>query len=165
MSEASERRGDTPLPIHKGKPLKRDGVLYALNSTEPLNAKVQTFYKNGQLEAEFTAIDGKQQGRYQRWHQNGQPAIEKTPINGKNQFTTKTWNRDGQLESEATEVNGRMTSVYQTWHEQGELRSKTTYVDSMKEGWYRQYDTQGVEVATVCYRADEETSYIYCKEN
>ena len=58
------------LPIYSDKPLSRDGLLYKPNSNEPLTARVERYYENGQLEILYTAIDGKREGIQQKWHEN-----------------------------------------------------------------------------------------------
>jgi antitoxin component YwqK of YwqJK toxin-antitoxin module len=174
------------LPMYEGQPLERDGIFYAINSNVPLNANVRWFHENGQLEAEFTVIDGRQEGLYQRWYENGQLFIEKKTGE---QVTIKIWNVKGQLRSDTMEVDGKMAGVYQTWHTNGrleskghylgdekeglderwfasgQLRSKVTYVSGKKEGWYQHYDIQGRELTAICYRADEATGHSYCAGN
>ena len=57
-------------PAFEGQPLERDGLLYKPNSNEPLTARVERYYENGQLEILYTAIDGKREGIQQKWHEN-----------------------------------------------------------------------------------------------
>jgi len=71
------------LPVYSGEPLRRDGLLYKPNSNEPLTARVERYYENGQLEILYTVIDGKKEGLQQQWHENGQLEKEFTLANGK----------------------------------------------------------------------------------
>ena len=59
-------------PVYKGKALKRDGLYYAPNSTEPLTANVEEYYDSGALNRTFTLIAGKKEGLHQEWYDNGQ---------------------------------------------------------------------------------------------
>jgi hypothetical protein len=50
-------------PVYKGKALKRDGLYYAPNSTEPLTANVEEYDDSGALNRTFT-LNSWQEGRH-----------------------------------------------------------------------------------------------------
>ena len=83
------------LPIYSDKPLSRDGLLYKPNSNEPLTARVERYYENGQLEILYTAIDGKREGIQQTWHENGQLKLKATYVNGKREGLGQGWYENG----------------------------------------------------------------------
>ena len=84
------------LPIYSDKPLSRDGLLYKPNSNEPLTARVERYYENGQLEILYTAIDGKREGIQQTWHENGQLKHKAPHVNGKSEGLLQNWHENGQ---------------------------------------------------------------------
>ena len=83
------------LPIYSDKPLSRDGLLYKPNSNEPLTARVERYYENGQLEILYTAIDGKREGIQQTWHENGQLKHKAPHVNGKSEGLLQNWHENG----------------------------------------------------------------------
>ena len=62
---------------YSGVVLKRGGLLYKPNSTEPLTARVEQFHDNGRLHKTYTSVDGKKEGLERWWYDNGQLDAEK----------------------------------------------------------------------------------------
>jgi len=62
---------------YSGVVLKRGGLLYKPNSTEPLTARVEQFHDNGRLHKTYTSVDRKLEGLDQWWWlENGQLSSE-----------------------------------------------------------------------------------------
>tara|TARA_B100000809_G_scaffold233308_1_gene249937 strand:+ start:185 stop:544 length:360 start_codon:yes stop_codon:yes gene_type:complete len=83
-------------PVYKGKALKRDGLYYAPNSTEPLTANVEEYYDSGALNRTFTLIAGKKEGVGQWWHENGQLRLKGTYVDGREEGLHQRWDDNGQ---------------------------------------------------------------------
>ena len=123
---------EQPLEVYSGTPLERDGLYYAKNTNTPLTAKVETYYDKGQLEIEYTVIEGKQEGLYRAWHENGQ------------------------LQIEVNFVGGNLEGLVRAWYENGQLRREVNYVNGLREGRQTGYKEDGTKNPfDSCFKAGE----------
>ena len=81
-------------PINADKLVKRNGVVYLVNSNEPYSGEVFSLYENGQKEYETTYKDGEEDGLWTGWYDNGQKEFEKTYKDGVI-ISSKCWDEDG----------------------------------------------------------------------
>jgi hypothetical protein len=141
VCEAVKESCQHVLPVYTGVPLERGGLLYAVNSTEPLTARVERYHLNGQLGGSSTAIDGKLEGLYQEWHGNGQLGNETTYVNGKQEGLDQQWLENGQLLRKTTYVNGKKDGLEEWYYENERIKkqNQVTYVNGKKEGLQEYY--------------------------
>ena len=66
------------IPVFKGRPLYKEGLFYASNSTEPLTADMEEYYESSALKGTFSLVAGSKQGQEQSWSKNGQLLAELT---------------------------------------------------------------------------------------
>jgi antitoxin component YwqK of YwqJK toxin-antitoxin module len=70
----------------------------------------QAYYYNGQIEQEYSCINGKLNGIYQHWYENG--------IRSK----------------EITYINGLRNGLYMQWFQSGDKCLESNYINGKKEG-------------------------------
>ena len=156
------------LPVYKGEVMERNGLSYKPFSNDPLTAKVEQYYENGQLKHLYTVIDGKKEGLYQEWHENGQLETKVTYVNGKREGLQHWYNKDipRVINHTVMYVNGKREGLDRLWHKNGQLFWEVTYVNGKKEGLERAWLENGESIFGIdsCYKADEKTDMSYCKE-
>jgi antitoxin component YwqK of YwqJK toxin-antitoxin module len=97
---------------YSGVVLKRGGLLYKPNSTEPLTARVEQFHDNGRLHKTYTSVDGKKEGLERWWHENGQLNRKTTYVDGKLEGLDQWWWLENtQLSSESCFRAGEKTDM------------------------------------------------------
>ncbi len=75
--------------------VKRNGLVYKINSEDPFIGKVIGHYNNGQESMVATFKNGLKSGKCVWWHKNGQKEKEGYYINNKPHGNVKKWYSDG----------------------------------------------------------------------
>ena len=154
------------LPVYNGEVLERDGLYYKPFTNEPLTAKVEIYFSNGQLMSEITYVKGKPEGLEQWWHDNGQLWYQYMYVNGKKEGLYRGWDENGKLRSSRHYVNGKLHGLLQEWEETGEVMQESTYVNGKRDGgerWYPEISSE-MDLWDFCYKAGEVTDMSYCTE-
>jgi antitoxin component YwqK of YwqJK toxin-antitoxin module len=128
---------------------KRVAELYSRDSIE--NGLFQRWYENGQIQEEYTYVNGRMTGFFQSWYANGQKLEESTFVNGKLEGLFQRWHANGQKCDECTYVNGWRDGLYQRWYMNGEKEIECTLVNGKIEGLYQCWHSNGQIAGTWTY--------------
>ena len=89
----------------------------------------RTWYKNGQIEAQYYYKEGKKEGENKEWYENGQLGGQFFYKEGKFEGEYKMWFRNGQLGCQCYYKEGKREGEFKEWNEEGDLISYKIYKD------------------------------------
>lgn len=104
-----------------------------------MNGRQVKYYENGQKKLEYTLVDDKKHGLYQRWYESGQKEKECSYVNGKKVGICQEWHPSGDLYLQCSYMDGQLEGLYEMWE----------YFYSEEEGKYILTKTESIELLRV----------------
>ncbi len=102
----------------------------------------ELYHENGQLERQYTFINGKIEGEYIYWYpEGGQMRALYYYIDGKKEGLSKEWWKNGKLKTKIMYINNKYNGEYERYFRNGQIKEKLMYQNGIPEGkgteWYK----------------------------
>lgn len=91
--------------------VKRDGILYKLNSREPYSGIVFQNFANGNLEFRASYVNGRLEGVKDTYNSNGELASTTTYLNGEKNGAYKKFDMEGKIVEKSNYRNGLLDGL------------------------------------------------------
>ena len=98
-------------------------------------------FPTGELESEFTEVDGKIEGKRRRWHQSGQLFSEAEFVNGLLEGDLREWTKEGVMVLSAQMHKGEFHGRYESWWDNGTPKERGEFIDGVRQPgftWFRE---------------------------
>jgi antitoxin component YwqK of YwqJK toxin-antitoxin module len=101
---------------------------------EPKNGVYVRYHpKSNNKEVEYTFVDGKRHGIYQRWYENGLLMYKCNYVDGLMDGLFQDWLYDGSKHIECNYVMDKLQGSYKKWDNIGNLINDTFYVGGIEQ--------------------------------
>ncbi len=114
---------------------------------DPDNGKKKDFYYGDVVQAEYTLLNGKLNGKLTVYHENSK--VKKTGYytNGVENGIFKEYDERGNIEAEYSMSNGELQGTLKTYYTNGNLKKSGNYVKGKEDGDFTEYDEDGTKAA------------------
>lgn len=106
--------------VEADKLMRREGLLYEINTEEPFTGIAVSYWPSGEVESESEWRDGKPHGKNIRWYENGQKRREIEFRDGEFHGKWTVWYENGQKKEE-TEFHDDKLIGRKEWDRDGNL--------------------------------------------
>ena len=106
-------------PVHPSKLVKRQGIIYLVDSEKPFTGKSLALHDNGQKKSEENYKRGKPDGVFITWYENGRKEMESNWKDGQMNGLQRGWHENGQKATEGLIKDGKPVSA-KNWNSKGE---------------------------------------------
>lgn len=114
----------------------------------------KTWYPSGQLAEQGEMRFGKQEGIWKMWYESGSPMAETAYEKGIETGERIHWYESGKKKSQATVLGGLQNGLRTFWDEQGQIKARGYFKMDMKQGPEEYFSAEGVWSKTICFEAD-----------
>jgi antitoxin component YwqK of YwqJK toxin-antitoxin module len=115
--------------------IKKEGIY------DPDNGKKKDYYDDGNIEAEYTLLNGKINGQLKVYHDNGQLKKVGNYTNGVENGQFKEYDKNGIIEAEYSMLNGELNGSFKTYfYYTGNLKKTGNYLKGKEHGNFVEYD-------------------------
>ena len=114
------------------------------------------WYPSGQIAEQGEMLFGKQEGTWKMWYESGLPMAETSYQKGVEAGERIHWYESGKKKSQATVLGGLQNGLRTFWYESGQMRAKGYFKMDMKQGPEVFFSEDGAWTKTVCFAADQE---------
>ena len=115
-----------------------------------------TWYPSGQIAEQGEMRFGKQEGAWKMWFESGAPMAETSYDKGVETGERIHWYESGKKKSQAEVRGGLQNGLRRFWYENGQLKAKGYFKADMKQGPEEYFSQEGSWVKTICFTADLE---------
>lgn len=123
--------------------VKKDGVYYAPEKTEPFTGAIVEFYESGPIKSRTQIQNGLLHGKSEGWFENGQIQIREHFKEGVAHGERLKWREDGSKESEGEVVDGELEGIFRKWHPNGQLSQEIEMKNGKPHGLSQAWHESG----------------------
>ncbi len=131
----------------------REGVYYALGTSNRFTGYLTEHYPNGVLQARTAVVDGRVHGLSEGYYTNGQRQVAEYFVAGVSHGVRQKWFPSGARLSTVRIEQGQLEGRFQRWHEGGALAEEIMLQHGQPEGVSRAYYSNGNLKAEAVMRA------------
>ncbi len=107
------------------------------------NGKKTEYYANGNVEIEYTLLDGEIHGEFKVYYNDGKFKRIGHYSNGVENGLFKEYYKNGNIEKEYSMLKGKLNGIFKTYYSNGQLSRTGSYSNELENGLFKEYDENG----------------------